>query len=625
MKLKTKITLSISLLVLLVVLAVTLVYLAAGMRQQLQAEYTHADFLAREVYSQMGQEWSTADVSGLGTPAGAAALQNFLGQLPRNVALNTLFNAAIGYNSAIRDIAVIGPGGQVVMDSNPLLAGHPQPQRPDMTALTAAGLWRQTRAVLGPEAIYAVNLPVEAGGTPLGTISVGVDSVLLRQAMLGRMRHLLLYGALIVLLATGLAWSLAELALAPLAAISAQVDRLMAAAASKLPQEEGGVGDELGRVQSKIERLGQQIQDSRQVYTTLQENVGHVLAGLEEGLLLFDSRGRSVMASAAMPRLLGLPAEALVGREVEELFPGSGGLDAAVREAVRRQQPLPAQEDQRQPGGRPLLARLERIGGTDGTGGALLTLRDAEPLSRLESELELARRLSAVGRLTRGVAHEVKNPLNAMAIHLDLLRTKSAAGGDGLGPHIEVIGHEIERLDRVVRAFLDFSRPLELQLAAVDLSEVARGVEQLVQAEAAAKGIELEVLAPRPGPRVWLDRDLIEQALLNLVNNGMQAMEAATAAAPRRLSLEVEEREQQALVRVRDYGPGIATEHQDKIFDLYFTTRSEGSGIGLALAARIMQLHHGAIELEAPGAAPGASFLLRFPLRREGEAVHAAG
>ncbi|MGH9412916.1 MAG: two-component system sensor histidine kinase NtrB [Terriglobales bacterium] len=615
MKLKTKLTLSISVLVLLVVLAVTLVYLAGGMRQQLQAVYTHADFLAREVYNQMSQEWTVADVNGLGTPDGQAALQTFLQGLQKSPALDNLFSSAIGYAGAIRDVALIAPDGTVVMDSNPLLQGRRQPQRPDMSALMEAGLWNQTRAVLGPEMIYSINLGTRVAGQPMGTIAVGVDTVLLRQQMLGRMRHLLLYGLLIVLLATALAWSLAELALAPLAAISTQLDQMMAGATTARGQRRG---DELGRVQSKIERLGQQMQDTRQIYSTLQENVSHVLSGMEEGVLLFDAQGNSVMASAAVPRLLGLPAAELVGQPVEALFPGEGSLDRSVRDAVRQRQPLRAHESERHAGGRRLMARLDVIRDQQGESGALLTLRDAEPINRLEGELEVARRLSAVGRLTRGVAHEVKNPLNAMAIHLDLLRAKASRGSDGLGPHIEVIGHSIERLDRVVRTFLDFSRPVELRLAPVDLSEVAQSVAQLVHAEATAKGIPIELCAPRPGPRVWLDRDLIEQALLNLVNNGLQAMEAAGTARRRPLTLEVLQQEQQAVLRIRDHGPGIAPEHRDKIFDLYFTTRSEGTGIGLALAARIMQLHHGAIELEAAAAdEPGASFLLHFPLRAE--------
>jgi signal transduction histidine kinase len=643
MKLKTKLTASIAVLVLLVVLAVTLVYLAGVVRQQTQLTYTHADFLVHEIYNEMNQELAAANASGSLAP-GPAGLAAFFQNLKNSPPLATLLSSAIGYNSAIRDVALVAPGGTVALDSNPILEGQPLPQRPLMSEVINSGLWGQVRAIFGQDQIYAVTLATQVGEQPLGDISIGVDTVLLRQDMLGRIQQLAFYGLVIVLLATALAWGLSDLVLHPLGDISAQLDQLAAgvpranaigaagaAAADAAGHARRRPATDFGMVSSKIERLGQQMADVRQVYSALQENVAHVLESVEEGLLLFDADGQSVMASAATPRLLGRagggvgvsangdeppPASELAGQTVEALFPGPSALDRAVREAVRRKTPLAAHESERHPGGRRLLLRVDPVRDRLGNTGALLTLRDAEPVHQLENELEVARRLSAVGRLTRGVAHEVKNPLNAMAIHLDLLREKAGSGDTRLQPHIQVLRREIERLDRVVRTFLDFSRPVELHLETCDLADVVHGVAQLATADAAAHGIHIAVHAPRPGPRVWLDRDLIEQALLNLVNNGLQAMQATGNAAGKELSLSVFERERQASIRIRDQGPGVPAENQDKIFDLYFTTRAEGTGIGLALAARIMQLHHGAIELEpVPDHGPGASFLLHFPQR----------
>lgn len=609
MKLKTKLTLSISLLVLLVVLAVSVVYLAGVVQQQVQQAYTDAGFFSHTVLNEMSRELAEAEASGAVNGNDEAGLQGFLAGLPKSSALQTLLGSAIGYNSAIRDVAVTAPDGTVMVDSNPSLEGEAQPQRDLMSTLLSRGLWAQVKAVFGAEQIYNVSLATAVGPRPLATIAVGVDTVLLHQQIVASIRHLAFYGALIVLLAAGLAWGLADIILAPLSAIRAQLGALT----SSPPAETRG--DEFGAVQSQIQHLGREMQDVRQVYSTLQENVSQVLEGLEEGLLLFDAQGLAVMASAATPRLLGLAAGEIAGRPVEALFPGDSALDRAVRQAVRQKVALKPREAERQAGGRPLLVRLDLVRDRAGQSGALLTLRDAEPLHRLENELELARRLSAVGRLTRGVAHEVKNPLNAMAIHLDLLREKAGAAQPALQPHLVVMRREIERLDRVVRTFLDFSRPVELHLAEADLSELAAGVAQLAAAEAAARGLALEVEAPTPGPRAWMDRDLASQALLNLVNNGLQAM-AECANGGRALRLEVFEQNRHGVIRVRDQGPGVPAEHRDKIFDLYFTTRSDGTGIGLALAARIMQMHHGAIELEENnGAGPGASFLLRFPLR----------
>src|SRR6185437_1717850 len=412
LKLKHKLTLSIAVLVLVVVVAVNLVFLASSVHQQLQDTFEHANFLAQEIYSELGQELDAAYQQGA-MPAAPDALNQFFQGRAQSPALASLFSAGIGYNGTIRDVALVNPQGVVVVDSNPLLEGQIQPRRRLMSDILDSGIWRQVQTVMGPEAIYSVSLATEVEQHPLGTITVGVDTVLLRQALFARLHQLLLYGGLIVLIATALAWALSDLALAPLNAISAQLDRLRApsaAAAVAGPEP----GDEFGRVQSKIQRLGEEIADARQVYSALQENVGQLLQGLDEGLLLFDAKGQCVMASAAAPQLLGLPFSDLAGRSVAELFPGESRLDRDVRHAVREGSSLDPVQAERSAGARPLLARLDVVRDGGGQQGALLTVRDAEPVHRLEGELELARRLSAVGRLTRGVAHEVKNPLNAM-------------------------------------------------------------------------------------------------------------------------------------------------------------------------------------------------------------------
>lgn len=606
MKLKTKLTLSVSLLVLLVVLAVSVVYLAGVVQQQMQQAFSDANFLSREIYNEMNRELADAHAAGTLPSVDATSLSGFLAGLRSSPPLATLFSSAIGYNSAIRDVALLSPEGNVVLDSNPLLEGQSQPRRPLMSEVLKAGLWAQVKAVFAPETIYAVSLATQVGTLPLGTINIGVDTVLLHQQIVGQIKRWALYGILIVVLATALAWGMSDLMLAPLSAIRAQLGALTASPARG--------GDEFGVVQSQIQNLGRQMADVREVYTALQENVGYVLGNLEEGLLLFDAQGHCVMGSAVASRLLGRSGGELMGRSVEELFGGDATLDRTVRQAVREKRALTPQELSKQAGGKSLVVRLDLVRDRAGQSGALVTLRDSEPLHRLENELEVARRLSAVGRLTRGVAHEVKNPLNAMAIHLDLLKEKAGPGQPGLQPHIQVMRREIERLDRVVRTFLDFTRPVELHLRSVDLGEVTAGVAQLAAADAQAQGIRLAVQVPPQAPRVWMDRDLVEQALLNLVNNGLQAMAGHRQGGE--LKLEVFEEAMQGGIRVQDEGPGVAAENRERIFDLYFTTRHDGTGIGLALAARIMQLHHGAIELESRGAAPsGASFVLRFPLR----------
>src|SRR6185437_14420904 len=171
LKLKHKLTLSIAVLVLVVVVAVNLVFLASSVHQQLQDTFEHANFLAQEIYSELGQELDAAYQQGA-MPAAPDALNQFFQGRAQSPALASLFSAGIGYNGTIRDVALVNPQGVVVVDSNPLLEGQIQPRRRLMSDILDSGIWRQVQTVMGPEAIYSVSLATEVEQHPLGTITV---------------------------------------------------------------------------------------------------------------------------------------------------------------------------------------------------------------------------------------------------------------------------------------------------------------------------------------------------------------------------------------------------------------------------------------------------------------------
>jgi signal transduction histidine kinase len=224
--------------------------------------------------------------------------------------------------------------------------------------------------------------------------------------------------------------------------------------------------------------------------------------------------------------------------------------------------------------------------------------------------LELSRRVTALGRLTAGVAHEVKNPLNAMTIHLELLKQKlatSAAAGD-IGPHVEIISREIRRLDDVVQGFLKFARPEEMTLKPVAPGELVDEVLKTLAVEANVTGVQLVSSVAADVPQIEADPGIFRQALLNLAKNAVQAMPTGgtlTIAAASSKDGRVE-------IRVADTGVGIAPENLAKIFDLYFTTKASGTGIGLSLVYRTVQLHNGDIDVEStPGV--GTTFVIKMP------------
>lgn len=229
---------------------------------------------------------------------------------------------------------------------------------------------------------------------------------------------------------------------------------------------------------------------------------------------------------------------------------------------------------------------------------------------RREQLAALSRRVAALGRLTAGVAHEVKNPLNAMTIHLELARQKLAAGepAAAIRAHLDVIGNAIARLDEVIQGFLKFARPEELRLEPVDVGALAREVLELVRPEAAAAGLSLGLEAEDRLLPVEADRGMLRQALVNLAINAVQA----TPPGGRVTIACARARDGRVAVRVADTGRGIPPEQLPRVFDLYYTTRPGGSGIGLSMVYRTVQLHHGDIEVASvPG--KGSTFTLTLP------------
>ena len=273
------------------------------------------------------------------------------------------------------------------------------------------------------------------------------------------------------------------------------------------------------------------------------------------------------------------------------------------------------------------LGRGEKVGSID--------LPPDEELEGVgESFKAIGEKLAArsLGRLMAGVTHEVRNPLNAMTIHLELVRehllrvqrnARTPVGAvlgletvgeerapefHGAREHIDVIASEIKRLDEVITGFVRFIRPEELQLQPVKVASLINEVIALVEPDARRTGIACRAEIPGGLPELRADAALLRQALLNLALNGCQAMPnggkltmSAAVEKDRRLSLTVE-----------DTGVGIPSDKLDRIFDLYYTTKPEGSGIGLSIVYRIVQLHGGEIEVQSREGR-GTSFRILLP------------
>jgi PAS domain S-box-containing protein len=367
--------------------------------------------------------------------------------------------------------------------------------------------------------------------------------------------------------------------------------------------------DEYGVVNTKIDRLGRQIRDVKEVFTTLKGNVDQVMGSLQEGVVLFTNENRVVLVSASAERFLGRSREETLGRSIEEIFSDSNKLGQIVLDAFALHHPISQREIELENGRRIQIA-LDFIAERGQRIGALLTMRDAESVRRVENELELSQRITAIGRLTSGVAHEVKNPINAIVVHLELLREKMKVNGQEDDPrrHVDIIGNEIQRLDRVVKALVDFNRPIEPRLVVFDLRRLIEDVTMLASPDAARGGVSIISSPGTDSLPVKADNDLLKHALLNIVLNGVQSMENGG-----KLEVTARHDDSSASIEVRDQGKGIPPEIRDKVFNLFFTTKKGGSGIGLAMSYRVLQLHGGSLSFESE-LSKGTVFRLTLPL-----------
>jgi signal transduction histidine kinase len=239
----------------------------------------------------------------------------------------------------------------------------------------------------------------------------------------------------------------------------------------------------------------------------------------------------------------------------------------------------------------------------------MLVARNLDYMTQVRSSFSYSQKLAALSRLSAGVAHEVKNPLNATVIHLELLKQQLSSSDLPLAmEHLSIITSQIRRLDEVVQGFLRFIRPEDLKLQPVSVASMVDAIMPVVVAEARKYGVDVNVAVPDNLPIVSVDTSVLQQALMNLALNACQAMPqggrlriSASAVRGRRVEILCE-----------DNGVGIAPEHLSRIFDLYFTTKEGGSGIGLSLVYRAIQLVDGEIEVQStPGR--GTTFRVLLP------------
>lgn len=618
---KTRQVAGVATLVVVVVAVMSAWHMATVTRLRLQEAQSVAQLLGDTIFQRV------FDVVDAGPRDPYAAIQQDAG-------LRAILNAVVVSNPATRYVlyaAVVAPDGRSVAHSQPVSEGKQLAPLENFSDLVdKAYPWTQLRAVHS-ERRFELDVPILAGDKPFAEIRIGVSTLLLRGEIITVLESAGWTALIALLLSTFVATLLAQWMLRPIHVIQSGLSRLGRGeldVALDLP------GDEFRDLGTSFDAISQQLSAVRaKELPDSATDFESVMDNLEDAMALFSPRGELMFNNSSMrallpslasrtsspePAVTRLPADNPVRQLVERALAGRksqgpvsvalgahGASDAESTEAAERLLMCHAIEDT---SGRFL--------------GAILVARNLGFLSHVHSTLNYSRKLSALGRLMAGVAHEVKNPLNAMTIHLELLKQKLAAvrepitvpapsGGSrtlDLTKHVTVIADEIRRLDQVVMGFLKFARPDELRLQPVQLSDVISEVVSMTTPEAEQRNITVKAECAASLPDINADPGMLQQAVLNLALNGCQAMAnggtlkiSCRAAARRRVEIDVE-----------DTGVGIPPENLGKIFDLYFTTKDTGSGIGLSMVYRIVQLHDGEVQVEStPGR--GTRFRLLFP------------
>jgi len=613
MRRKTQIVLAITLMVAALVCSFSYIYISYILRQKIA--YTHDT--AASLESQIAYIAAQAAIPDLAdtrvdTNNPAKVRRAITDYLATNLDLNTILESVVGW-PMIYDAAIVDTDGKAILHTNAKLIEKTVPIRPDFQIVQDAKFRRQLRLIYHPPTLYDVSMPLKLNGQDFGSIRLGVSTTFLKSEITPRLQHAVIFSGISILLSLLLAAGLSHLALGPLERISRSLDSVTAGDADAVSEEEAG-HDEYGLVTLKIAHLGRQMRDAKEIFSALKDNVDQIMGNLQDGLMLFTRDSRVVLVSASVERFLGRPRRELLGRTVKEIFARDTPLGVLVLDGFQSRHPI-AQSEVESSNTKRVQVSLDFIQERGSPIGALLTLRDAESVRRIQDEIELSRQMSASGRTTRGVAHEVKNPINAIVLHLQLLQSKLKQIDPDTRRHMDIIGSEIHRLDRVVQILVDFTRPRDLRLDEIDLRRLLEDVIMLATPDTDQHGVTIKRRLGTEPLGVRVDADVMKQAILNVIINGMQAMPNGGT-----LNISARRDEDSILTEIRDQGIGIPHELQEKIFELYFTTRKGGSGIGLAQTYQALQWHYGSIDFETVEG-QGTTFRLRLPaysIRAEG-------
>jgi len=330
-----------------------------------------------------------------------------------------------------------------------------------------------------------------------------------------------------------------------------------------------------------------------------------IIGNVSDAIIVNNSKEGVTILNEAAERLFRTKAADMLGQSIQILFPSTRFAEIYAQKSYMGQILYSADEQVKH-----LLISKSQFTDSDGNENMILAIRDLTEQKLLQEQMERKQRLSAMGELASGVAHEIRNPLNTIGTIVQQLDKDFEPQKDGVEYHTlaKLVYSEVRRINDTVQDFLRFARPEPVQPAIFPIEELFEHLSTLYKAEFGKRNIRLDLELNWKGQVTW-DRNQMKQVFINLLQNAMEAIGEEGI-----ITIQITRKnEDSLLLRLEDNGPGMTEKVREKIFNLYYTTKARGTGIGLSIVQRIILEHDGVIHVESqPG--KGTVFVINMPI-----------
>jgi PAS domain S-box-containing protein len=561
------------------------------------------DLVARQIYEQCVR---TVSRSSSGDPVAA---------LRSDPDIRALLDAAVGYAPWLLYAAITDARGVALLHSDRQREGELVPAQGSLRELVKDHpikrlFWMGRRA-----RVYEVSLPFSADGRPMATIRLGIAISLLRSRLDDAFWYTVTLGALALAAALVFAGFLSGVTLKPIRKLAEDMERLRRGEFDV--GSSAGPKDEFGKLAYQLQLLGQQMESDRTQILAERSEVDTVYAAvdhIEDGILFAAANGQILFANRSVEALLGPAAKDAEGRSLSDILSADHPLRHLLLRAMETSEVSRNVKIEIPTDGAPIevLSSVFPVSSDAGQcTGAILVVRDLKSVAvsarTFQSLIQYSAQLAALGQVTSEVAHDVKNPLHAMAVRVAFLRERIPDKTPDIVKSLDVLEAEIQRAAGVVDRFTEVVYPSDLAREPVSLNPVLQEVATLLGADWQAKGVTLATELDPALPQIRGDEQMLRRAFMNLIVNACQSMPNGGT-----VTISSQTEGGSLKITIADVGVGIPPEDVERIFKMYYTTKTDGTGIGLALVRRVVDLHHGGIEILST-VGQGTKVIVRLP------------